>query len=53
MVIQGGLYLWQLIATSRILLTSGYGGNAWYGIISFLVGVLWLTALLKLILRRI
>ena len=31
-----------------LCLTSGYGGNAWYGIIWFLWGILWLTAFVEI-----
>ena len=51
----GGLVYFVAINTlpaGILCLTSGYGGNAWYGIIWFLWGILWLTALLKLTLRR-
>ena len=35
-----------------LCLTSGYGGNAWYGIIWFLWGVLWLTAFIEINLKK-
>ena len=35
-----------------LCLTSGYGGNAWYGIIWFLWGILWLTAFIEINLKK-
>ena len=35
-----------------LCLTSGYGGNAWYGIIWFLWCVLWLTAFIEINLKN-
>ena len=45
----GLVYLWQ---AGILCLTSGYGGNAWYGIIWFLWGILWLTAFIEINLKK-
>ena len=40
------------IPAGILCLTSGYGGNAWYGIIWFLWGILWLTAFIEINLKK-